>query len=611
MRLSTSSLSLFSALFLASLASVALAPTVGCTPSAGEDTESAEQMNTAEDLALAKEVVAILGGENGKCKNCHGINPARVRTWGTAMKTVQDACFAPAALTPTERVNCLRSVPTNPASPFSARRLGLYATGVPETSSAQFKDLFDDAFPPATASAEYVAFAQKAAMPRGGAALTAAEFTKLKGWVLRGMPQLDEAFANTSDAGPGDGGGDAGPTAVCTPKTTPELAAHITAMKTSGWGARLADQSTPMFGCNGAAGPIECMGNLPDATVTFGAPNVTQKLRRLRKQPLSSHYWVRSSSDGRYVGYGMNSSAKIIDLTKPESNPGIKIAADYDPFFLAGNDGFAFAGAHTGNSIRVCRQSLLADVAGQASPSITLTENKCTSIGQQVYQSIGSSLDGGKYFVTWGAHENDDGGNSITSPLPAAFGNNATTIFTPMVNDGQAYRAQPTIPVVLPREGDAMLSPSSTLAAMRFGNGQKAYGYRIRFIKSQQVPVGDGGAADAGTTTSITTTLGAEVCMPGQKAGFSFDERFMVTHQYVDHVEPDQVDLPESSANIMLADLVTGKQYRITSSKKNIYALYPHFRADGWLYFIVRDMDQNQEYVVASDIAIRIENAQN
>lgn len=56
----------------------------------------------------------------------------------------------------------------------------------------------------------------------------------------------------------------------------------------------------------------------------------------------------------------------------------------------------------------------------------------------------------------------------------------------------------------------------------------------------------------------------------------------------------------------MIADLVTGKQLRVTRSRAGVFALYPHFRADGWLYFVVRDMNTRQEYVVASDVAIRM-----
>jgi len=214
--------------------------------------------------------------------------------------------------------------------------------------------------------------------------------------------------------------------------------------------------------------------------------------------------------------------------------------------------------------------------------------------------SICTALNGLCYFNTSGAHENDDGGNDITSQLAADFGPTAATVFTPMVNNGQSYKAQASVTVKLPNEGDMMLAPSGQVAATRFGDASHSFGYKIRLVKP---------TTSASGALSVDTPLAATVCMPGQKAGFSFDERFMVTHQYVDRSQPDQAQLPSGSSNIMLADLVTGKIVRITTSKAGQYALYPHFRADGWLYFIVRDMNAQKEYVIASDAAIRAEAA--
>lgn len=572
-------LPLTSAVLLGTLAALA-----GCSANAEDETGSSEGAATAaEDLATAKEVVGLLNGSAGKCKMCHGISAAKVKTWGTTMKDLDAACFASEGLTPKQRIDCLRVDPANPSSAFSARRLGLYAAGVPEQ---QFKALFQAAFPAETWAEEYAAFAQKTSMPRSGTAMTEAEFGKLKGWVLRGMPQLDQAFG----APPVD------PSGGCTPSTTPELAQHIAAMKTQGWGAKLADQATPMFGCSDGADPTSCMGSAQDSTSTFGAPNVAQKVRTLLSQRLESHYWVRSSADGRYVGFGMNDSAKIVDLTKP--NKPIAVEADYDPYFLPSNDGFAFAGAHGDGTINLCRQSLLRDVGDMSSPRVGLDESKCVALSQNVYMSIGTALDGLSYFMTYGAHANDDGGHDITTQLPADFGPTSKTTFIPMVNDGESYRAKPGVTMNLPDEGDMMMSPSSKLAATRFGDERHSFGYKIRFLKT---------STSASGQLSVDTPMAATVCMPGQKANFSFDERFMVTHQYVDRSQPDQAQLPAGSSNIMLADLVTGKIVRITNMKAGQYALYPHFRADGWLYFLVRDMSAGTEHIVATDAAIRAE----
>ena len=41
--------------------------------------------------------------------------------------------------------------------------------------------------------------------------------------------------------------------------------------------------------------------------------------------------------------------------------------------------------------------------------------------------------------------------------------------------------------------------------------------------------------------------------------------------------------------------------------KAGQHALYPHWRADGWLYFLVRDSNNNKETLVASDAALHID----
>jgi hypothetical protein len=519
---------------------------------------------------LAHQVEALLDGPASACKNCHGITRSVVQTWGQAMLKVESDCIVKSGLTPLQRVDCLRVDPTSGTSAFSAHKLGLYTTGA---AQPQFAKLFTAAYGPVEGPAQYATFRQKVAMPLGGPPLTALDFARVKGWVLRDMPSIDEVF----DEPP--------PDPQCDESSTPELLAHITKMKTQGWGARLADLSTPMFGCGAATNPLDCLGTLTDVTAGFGEPVTAQKIRQLMAQPLVSHYWV---------GFGLNSSARVVDLAKP--NPPIAIAASYDPFFFPSNDGFAFAGTLSDGSLRVCRQSLLADVAGSPSPSISLGESKCTALGQAVYQSIGSALDGLRYFVTVGSHENDDGGHEIDSPLPAQFGNNSTTTFIPMENNGIAYNVGPSVNVKMPREGDAMLSPSSLLVAMRFARSNGQTGYRVRLVKAQ----------GAGQNLTVQTPLAAEVCVAGSKAGFSFDERFMVTHQYVDHNDPDQANLPIGSSNIVLVDLKTGQKARLTKMAAGRFALFPHFRADGWLYFLVRDMNANTEYVLATDAALRM-----
>ena len=60
-------------------------------------------------------------------------------------------------------------------------------------------------------------------------------------------------------------------------------------------------------------------------------------------------------------------------------------------------------------------------------------------------------------------------------------------------------------------------------------------------------------------------------------------------------------------------DIRTGVPVRITNMRPGQYALFPHFRSDGWIYADVRDDNIHvsdglaHEYMVASDAALLAE----
>ncbi|RYZ76387.1 MAG: hypothetical protein EOP04_32135 [Proteobacteria bacterium] len=112
--------------------------------------------------------------------------------------------------------------------------------------------------------------------------------------------------------------------------------------------------------------------------------------------------------------------------------------------------------------------------------------------------------------------------------------------------------------------------------------------------------------------------------MRGGKASVSYDERFVVTHNYTDVSDFEELNksrrgadkytgtndprftaLLQTSSNIWMTDLWTGKSLRLTTMNSSQFALYPHFRGDGWLYFMVRDVKQKKHFVVASDAALQ------
>lgn len=562
------------------LASVAAS--VGCSSPEGDDVASNEQHATDAEIKLAEDAKDLISGEHAHCNQCHTASRSDVRRWADNMFNVAYSCFNDPPLGPVEQIACMSDDKANPAATFSPARLGLFAAG-----GAFLEDTFTKADP---TGARFRAF-QNAAMPAGDGvpAMTAEEFQKIVSWVFRGMPAFNEVFGGPPEP------------EECVTSITPELQQHLAAMRTQGWGAKLADQSTPMFGCGAETDAKECLRALPAVTEPWAAPAVAQTMRVLRDLPRTS-YWVRSSADGRFVGYGQFTSAAVIDLTKPAGSPPIQVDARYDPAFFPNNDGVSFAGtdlsSNTPGPIKVCRQSALVAAASMPEPMLTLKETGCTSIIDSVYQSVGASLDGAAFWMSNGAHVNDDGGNQINAPLDG-FEADSITQLTPMVSDGAGYKPQKMIELPTPLEGDQILSPSSQILITRFGSKPGHQGYTLRKLATKVDPT-------TGAVTADTKVVG-KICGGGAKAMMSFDERFVVTHRYADPIPgATPTDKPISHADVYMTDLVTGEVFPVTNMGPNQYALYPHFRADGWLYFLVRDMNgTGKETLVASDVALR------
>jgi len=52
--------------------------------------------------------------------------------------------------------------------------------------------------------------------------------------------------------------------------------------------------------------------------------------------------------------------------------------------------------------------------------------------------------------------------------------------------------------------------------------------------------------------------------------------------------------------------MLTGVRTRVTTMQPGQYAIFPHWRSDGWFYFLVRDTNSSKEYVVGSDAALTL-----
>jgi hypothetical protein len=178
--------------------------------------------------------------------------------------------------------------------------------------------------------------------------------------------------------------------------------------------------------------------------------------------------------------------------------------------------------------------------------------------------------------------------------------------FTAMMFDGTRYTGKPSVSTPSPYEGDSVLSPSTKLVISRFGNENEHLGYTLRRLD----------ATPTGSSYAVSTPEIARYCVKGAKPAISFDEKFFVIHHYVgpnDYAElgfssandPTFKELlQKGTSNIYLVSLATGDKTRITNMKPGQYAIFPHWRSDGWIYFLVRDKNTNKEYAVASDAAL-------
>lgn len=542
---------------------------------------------------------AVSGAAPQSCNNCHGVTKQKLRYWRALSDTSLSSCitdFAPtdaqAAIT---MIDCFREMPTLATSDFKPKNLGIYATAV---KLPWFTYLFHLAYPD-DYQAKLDAFTTAAGMPKDATPpLTQEQFDVIAEWYARGLPGLDETLVTDP------------PPSTCDNGISADVATHVSSMATTGWRAIDRMNNMSMHGCAGAATPLDCLQTYPLASdkaygTGWEVPNKGH-IRVLADNTYVSSYWTRSSPDGRFVGHGaatQNPDSIIIDLQRDGALIGV--AAKYDPAFFPDNSGFVFQGGVK----NTCPISVLT-----SNPtSITMNEAGCrriTNIGlyQHVGQGVGAGAD---YFTLDNEFESDDGGKAPTHKDPrASFSSMAYLSFTAMIWNGTQYAVKGTVDIKTPFEGDAVLSPSAQLVVSRVADPQdNQIGYVLRKVI----------ATPSGASYSYATPEIARYCMSGGKPAFSFDERWIAFHHYVtpaDAVElgftgpsdPGFADyMTKGAANLYLMELTTGVRVRITNMAPGQYALYPHFRADNWIYAQVRDANAGHEYTIAHDGALTLE----
>jgi len=539
----------------------------------GDPTELPTIDTTGEPLARAalKAVGARYLDENNneveqtkRCAECHPISRFGLTEWQgrttAALAAGLDLSEDPDEYTQekaVELVNFMRKVPENPDSVFAAARLGVFTAGV---QFPYFRKLFEKAFG-AQGAVQYAGFVARVSMPKGShPPFTAEEFATLVKWVvdedlnhleavMPEQPRPETCADVAAFVGLGNNG---------IPANDSWFQTHLEDMEFEGWHANNVEAGINMYGCDNGEG-LNCFGGFEEVQIADSSVSGT-KVVRLRDFDFSTSFWMRSSADGRFVGNGGGSvsgyGSTITDLVADRN---IGVRGSYDPGFFPNNDGFIMQGG-----AGLCSQSVLTNPA-LYEDGIDFSEPGCTQAsGINLYQHVAVDLEG-DYFVI-NSQFTSDSGSGNADPT-AGFGEGSAMKFSPLVFDGQDWDQKDAVDVASPYEGDSVLSPSGRLVVSRFaGPDGDALGHMVRRV----VATPAGGSYDIRINEPVRF-----ICSPGAKSNISFDERYAVTHHY-----------EGGTANLFITDLTTNNVFRITDMPADTKALFPHFRSDGWIYFL-------------------------
>jgi hypothetical protein len=597
---------------------------VACSVASEDDTAAAD--SALGDADLATKALAILGAKvpnaQQQCNRCHDVNTATLTKWAGDYKTTL-AFLSDESKSKDERINYLRRDPADPTSTFAPAKLGFLTAGTHFGGSASV----DKTRTPATHAHaqlltklfdgkddEFAKFRANTLMPIEAEydRLSASEYNAIATWLDKGMPKLKDLLQE-----------EARPT-TCTDDFT-QLKAHASEMKTKSWASVNKDNRVPMFACDAGAKPADCFKQTFEGKEIF-ADSATKDygkgwaqdgstVRVLRELAYHTFYWTRTSADGRFVANGMSGGgsdgAVIADLGALLSAGGpktrdIAASAKYDPDFWPDNKGFMFQGTPNGGVF--CAQSLLTN---PATTRISFNEPQCSKLDTiGLYQTVGQRIGDNSvadHFVVNGKFASDNPGQTASDhDLEPTFGPDAKAIIRVMFaqgNDAESgYQVKQSVELNTPFEGDIMMSRSSTLLGARVAGEHGQLGYQVRQVTGTFVDNG----------YRFTLKPIGRICMAGNKANFSFDERFLVTHHYLTRADfASDAEFAtykdKGGSDIFITDFVTGKKQRITHMNPGQFAIFPHFRSDGWLYFMVRDASgaTKKEFIAASDWAIR------
>jgi hypothetical protein len=604
------------------LSVIPVAAILALAPSAcsSDDGEVSVDDLTQDELAAA--AFAAFGAKTaqknnteGLCNGCHDTaNRTTYNKWNEqyvqTMKTLKDK-----TKTKDERIRSMLRDPARPESGFDSAKIGILTAGAhlgigPNIKKDKHKRTYEQNSVLADLFQEspelYQQFLGDTLMPVEPRfdRFSPGQYEAVLAWMQKGMPKLKESIP------------DEGRPTKCVEDLS-GLKSEPSRIRAKSWYTANKEARMPMFACDAAGqeDPTVCFqqkiagkdvfASSRDVEYGKGWAAGTSTLRIAKNLgSQNTFFWSRTSADGRFFATGGSGKKSFFVDLEAELKGKTRIipaAANYDPDFFPGNKAFMFQGTAKGGV--VCAQSLLTN---PATASITFDEPECSKLDEiKLYQTVAQAKGDNEFsdiFVVNNSFASDNPSlTASTQDLQLTAGPESAARIAVGVSTGTegGYKVSQVTEVPMPFFGDTMASRSLELLGSRVAGDGKMLGYQITRLLPIQNATGYKFAAQQ---------LG-RICMPGNKANFSFDERFLVTHHYL-----AREDFPTDAAfeaykatgaaDIYMVDFVTGKKTRITNMQPGQFALFPHFRSDGWIYFEVRDSVRKETYIVVSDAAV-------
>jgi hypothetical protein len=579
------------------------------------------------DVELARKALESVGtsvdgveNHNGVCTQCHNHDVNNVGTfkrWASNYKSAM-AILKDTSKPKDQRINLLRADPTDPTSKFDIQKLGIITAGAnlglgpsvradrhPNTTiqNRLIADLF------AGKPLEYEQFLVDTLMPREARfdRFSAGQYEAILTWMERGLPELNKFIK------------DEGRASTCVEDLS-KLKDHPSKVRARSWATINTEAKVPMVACKTHGDASTCFVQqfagkdvFPEVQkhgIGKAWPMLTGSVRVAQEMAgKQGYFWSRVSADGRFFALGGGSKTSVIvdiaaalDPAGPKTRV-IKVQADYDPDFFPGNRQFMFQSTAAGGG-RVCAQSLLAK---PEVTTITFSEPECSALdGIGLYQTVAQAKGDNEFSDLFIVNNASNGADNPASTdhhdRSTNAGPGSSVMFSVALSQGteSGFKMSQHETIPLPFHGDTMASRSLELLGSRIEGVSGALGYAITRVTKAQTATG----------YSFTANDIGRICMPGNKANFSFDERFLVTHHYLERsdFESDAAWAPykaEGGSEVLLVDFVTGKKTTVLRTAPGQHASFPHFRSDGWMFMELRDRATRNGYVLVSDAAVR------